>query len=211
MTNTNFKHTPNIYGRPHRGGSHLGKRPGGGNNHTGFKNPWNPNGSKGMDGEPRKILFLSKRGMSRSPVAREIMRSLIEKSDHYGKVMVLAGGVSKAYDECHTDGRMKDFCKQFGYQLQTYSRFADQALLADAGLIITLDRESEEFVSLHRQSFRCETRPFGIFMAPGSKPYVSDPFERGDDLSPEECCQEIIFCLEFGCSKLLASLPTLLG
>tara|TARA_Y100001934_G_scaffold107743_1_gene132302 strand:+ start:4942 stop:5436 length:495 start_codon:yes stop_codon:yes gene_type:complete len=164
-----------------------------------------------MDGEPRKILFLSKRGMSRSPVAREIMRSLIEKSDHYGKVMILAGGVSKAYDQCHTDGRMKDFCKQFKYQLQTYSRFADHALLANASLIITLDHESEEFVSLHRQSFRFDTRPFGIFMAPGSKPYVSDPFERGDDVSPEECYQEIVSCLEFGCSKLLSSLATLLG
>ena len=52
------------------------------------------------------ILFLSKRGMSRSPLAREIMRDVISESSYFGRIRTFARGVTTAYDQCPLDGRM---------------------------------------------------------------------------------------------------------
>ena len=41
------------------------------------------------------ILFLSKRGMSRSPLAREIMRDVISESSYFGRIRTFARGLRK--------------------------------------------------------------------------------------------------------------------
>jgi protein-tyrosine-phosphatase len=208
MTNkTNSKNTSNIFGRPRKGNSrtphNLNQKV------TGFQKPWGSRKDLPTESDLKKILFLSKRGMTRSPVSREVMRSLIEKSDWFGKIDVGSGGVTKAYDECPIDQRMKEFCKEFGYRLQIRSSFATPSVLANADIIITLDHESEEFVRVQQHCISGEVHPLGIFMAPGSEPYVQDPYERDEGVNADECYKDIISSIEYGCTKLSSALPAL--
>lgn len=149
--------------------------------------------------------------MTRSPVAREVMRSLVERSELFGKIEVISAGVTKAYDNCPIDQRMKEFCKGFGYSLQARSSFAGPLILSTADVIITLDHESEEFVRLQQHSIGGETHPLGVFMNTGSSPYVRDPFDRDEDLDVDECYEEIVSSIEYGCAKLNANLPNSLS
>ena len=160
------------------------------------------------EGDIKNILFLSKRGMSRAPVAREVMRSILEKTHLFGKVAVFSAGSIEAYDDCPTDGRIKQFCKELGYNLQANSAFATPEILNKSDVIITLDHESAEFARVNHRVIKAQVRPLGVFMQPGSNPYVIDPYDRGDELSAEECYDEIISTIEYGCVKLSADLPS---
>jgi protein-tyrosine-phosphatase len=208
MTNiANSKNSSNIFRRPRKGNS---RAPHNFNPKvTGFQNPWRSPKDLPAQEDLKTILFLSKRGMTRAPVAREVMRSLVERSEWFGKVGVVSAGVTKAYDECPIDQRMKAFCKEFGYRLQTRSSFANPSILADADIIITLDRESEEFVGLQKHSIRGGIHPLGVYMATGCEPYVQDPYERDEDIDVDECYEDIISSIEYGCTKLSTTLPTL--
>lgn len=178
---------------------------------TGFQNPWKAPKDLPSEKDQKKVLFLSKRGMTRSPVAREVMRSLVERSEWFGKVEVISAGVTKAYDNCPIDQRMKKFCKGFGYSLQARSRFAGPLILSAANVIITLDHESEEFVRLQHHSISGEIHPLGVFMSTGSSPYITDPYDRDDELDVDECYEEILSSIEYGCAKLNANLPNSLS
>jgi protein-tyrosine-phosphatase len=158
-----------------------------------------------------KILFLSKRGMSRSPLAREMMRTLLEGTQLFGRVRTSSRGVTQAYDQCPIDARMSRFSTKLGYFLQGFSRFATIPDLASADIIITLDHESEEFVNLHKAFVRGISRPLGIFFSPGSDPYIQDPYERGEDEDVDDHYDEIVSSIGYGCSKLYAQLPSLIG
>ena len=209
--NTNYKNSPNIYRRLRKGNSRsphsLGPIP----KPTGFTNYWAGMNDLPLEPDLKKILFLSKRGMTRSPIAREVMRSLLEKTDFAGEVVVLSAGVTKAYDDCPIDKRTQGFCNVLGYRLQTNSRFANPSLLRQADLVITLDHESENFSKVRKLAIHGLTRPLGIFMAPGCEPFLPDPFDREEDQSVEECFDEIISSIEYGCSKLLSNLPSLIS
>jgi protein-tyrosine-phosphatase len=161
--------------------------------------------------ELTKILFLSKRGMSRSPLAREMMRTLLEGTQLFGRVRASSRGVTEAYDQCPIDARMSKFSTKLGYFLQGFSRFATIPDLASADIIITLDHESEEFVNLHKSFIRGISRPLGIFFSPGSDPYIQDPYERGEDEDVDDHYDEIVSSIGYGCSKLYAQLPSLIG
>ena len=161
--------------------------------------------------EITKILFLSKRGMSRSPLAREMMRTLLEGTQLFGRVRASSRGVTEAYDQCPIDARMSKFSTKLGYFLQGFSRFATIPDLASADIIITLDHESEEFVNLHKSFIRGISRPLGIFFSPGSDPYIQDPYERGEDEDVDDHYDEIVSSIGYGCSKLYAQLPSLIG
>ena len=160
--------------------------------------------------ELTKILFLSKRGMSRSPLAREMMRSLLEGTQLFGRVRCSSRGVSQAYDQCPIDARMSKFSSKLGYFLHGFSRFSTLPDLAIADIIVTLDHESEEFVRVHNSYIKGIARPIGIFFAPGSFPYIQDPYERADDEDVDDHYDEIVSSIEYGCSKLLAQLPSLI-
>ena len=161
--------------------------------------------------ELTKILFLSKRGMSRSPLAREMMRTLLEGTQFFGRVRTSSRGVTEAYDQCPIDARMSKFSTKLGYFLQGFSRFATIPDLASADIIITLDHESEEFVNLHKSFIRGTSRPLGKFFSPGSDPYIQDPYERGEDEDVDDHYDEIVSSIGYGCSKLYAQLPSLIG
>ena len=161
--------------------------------------------------ELTKILFLSKRGMSRSPLAREMMRTLLEGTQLCGRVRTSSRGVTQAYDQCPIDARMSKFSTELGYFLQGFSRFATIPDLASADIIITLDQESEEFVKLNNSYIRGISRPLGIFFSPGSDPYIQDPYERGEDEDVDDHYDEIVSSIGYGCSKLYAQLPSLIG
>ena len=210
MTNTtNSKNTSNFFRKPRKGNvraPHSNK-----SKLTGFQNPWKVPKAFPAEKDQKKVLFLSKRGMTRSPVAREVMRSLVERSEWFGKIEVISAGVTKAYDNCPIDQRMKEFCQGFGYSLQARSSFAGPLILSTADVIITLDHESEEFVRLQQHSISGEIHPLGVFMTSGSSPYVRDPYDRGEDLDVDECYEEILSSIEYGCLKLNANLPNSLS
>jgi protein-tyrosine-phosphatase len=208
MTNTtNSKNTSNIFRRPRKGNSRTPHNLGPIAKPSGFLTPWKGTQPIPQEADLKKILFLSKRGMSRSPIAREVMRSVLEKTDFTGQVVVFSAGVTQAYDDCPIDRRMKEYCKQIGYRLQANSSFADPSILNRADLIVTLDHESEDFTKVQQRAIRCETRPLGVFMAPGCEPYVPDPFDRDEELSVDDCYDKIVSSIEYGCTKLCSALP----
>ena len=212
MTNTtNSNNTSNIFRRPRKGNSRIPHNLGPIAKPSGFLTPWKGTQPIPQEADLKKILFLSKRGMSRSPIAREVMRSLLEKTDLTGQVVVFSAGVTQAYDDCPTDRRMKEYCKQIGYRLQANSSFADPAMLNHADLIVTLDHESEDFTKVQNRAIRCETRPLGVFMARGCEPYVPDPFDRDEELSVDDCYDKIVSSIEYGCTKLCSALPSFFG
>ena len=206
---TNSTNTSNFFRKPRKGNSRSSKivhaKP------TGFHNPWKSSKALPSEKELKRILFLSKRGMTRSPVAREVMRSLIEKTEWFGKSEVLSAGVTKAYDDCPIDQRMKAFCKGFGYDLQTRCSFAEPRILRSANFVVTLDRESEQFAGLQQNYVDGETYSLGTFLTQGSEPYLPDPYDRNDDLDVDERYEEIISSIEYGCAKLNAKLIGSLG
>ena len=156
------------------------------------------------------ILFLSKRGMSRSPLAREIMRDVISESSYFGRIRTFARGVTKAYDQCPLDGRMKRHCGAIGISINGFSRFSTLPDLASAEIIVTLDQESDNFVENHAEVILGHVRPLGSFLPRGSSPYVSDPYERPDDENVDERYETIVSSVKLGCKNLLSELPALL-
>tara|TARA_B100000035_G_C20849739_1_gene486885 strand:- start:84 stop:704 length:621 start_codon:yes stop_codon:yes gene_type:complete len=161
-------------------------------------------------GDASTVLFLSKRGMSRSPLAREVLREKISQSPFFGKCRVSSRGVTQAYDQCPIDGNLRTFADKIGYVLQGYSRFSTLPDIAQANLIIPLDHESDDFTKVHRNAIRGVVKPFGIFLPAGSSPYLEDPYNRDDDLEPEEIYNEILHSIRLGCSKILQTIPSLI-
>ena len=162
-------------------------------------------------GDANTILFLSKRGMSRSPLAREVLRDKIDQSPFFGMCRVSSRGVTQAYDQCPIDGNLRIFADKLGYVLQGYSRFSTLPDLAQADLIIPLDHESDDFTKVHRNAIRGEVRPFGMFLPAGSSPYLDDPYDRSEDLDADEVYNEIIHPIRLGCSKILQAIPALIS
>ena len=162
-------------------------------------------------GDASTILFLSKRGMSRSPLAREVLREKMDHSPYFGKCRVSSRGVTQAYDQCPIDGNLRSFAQKVGYILQGYSRFSTLPDLAQADLIIPLDHESDDFTKVHRNAIRGDVKPFGIFLPAGSSPYLGDPYDRDENLDPEESYNEILYSIRLGCSKILKTIPSLLS
>jgi len=167
------------------------------------------NSYKGTD--LTNILFLSKRGMSRAPLAREMMRDIVEGTHFFGRVRTSSRGVTEAYDQCPIDARMSKFSSQMGFFLNGYSRFSTIPDLANADIIISLDYESENFVQQNKSYIRGIARPIGIFFTTGSNPYINDPYDRGDDEDVDDHYSEIASSIQFGCSKLFNQLPALIA
>ena len=155
------------------------------------------------------ILFLSKRGMSRSPLAQEIMRDLLQNSSYFGRIRVSSRGVNIAYDDCSVDGRMQSYSSKLGLILHGTSKFATLPELANAALILTMDADSEDFVKVHKNAIRGQIRPIGIFLAPGSEPYIQDPYDRGEDTDVDDRYDSIIASTQSACNKILAYIPNL--
>ena len=160
-------------------------------------------------GDANTILFLSKRGMSRSPLAREILREKVGQSPFFGKFRVSSRGVTHAYDQCPIDGKLRKYADRLGYVLQGYSRFATLPDLAQADLIIPLDHESDDFTKVHRNAIRGKVQAFGQFLPSGSVPFLSDPYDREGDFDINDRYDEIIQGIRLGCTKILQSIPSL--
>ncbi len=156
------------------------------------------------------ILFLSKRGMSRSPLAQEVMRNLIRQSSLFGRMRVSSRGVNVAYNDCPIDGRMQSYCSKLGLILHRTALFATVPEIANASLIITMDADSEDFVKIHKHAIRGEVRSIGGFLATGSEPYVQDPFDRDDETDVDERYEQIISTVSSACAKLLHYVPRLI-
>ncbi len=156
------------------------------------------------------ILFLSKRGLSRAPLAREIMRHLLHFSDHFGSIRPSARGISDAYESCPFDKRMAHYARKFGYELSGNSRRVNMGELSSANLIVTLDWESENFIKSRKFYIRGEVRPIGMFLPSDGVCYIADPFDREHSSDPNSNYEEIIRSVEFGCGNLLKFLPSII-
>ena len=154
------------------------------------------------------ILFLSNRGLSRAPLAREVMRSLLHLSDHFGSVRPSARGISDAYDLCSFDKRMVQAARKFGYELLGNSRKVNMAELSSANLIITLDEETEKFVKSRTFYINGQVRPIAMFLQADAHPYIPDPFVR-ESLNTSANYEQIIRSVEYSCGKLMRYLPSL--
>jgi protein-tyrosine-phosphatase len=155
------------------------------------------------------VLFLSKRGLSRAPLAREVMRKLLHFSDHFGSIRPSARGISDAYEFCPFDKRMILAAEKFGYQLSGNSRRVNMAELSSANLIITLDLESEVHIKSRKFYIRGQVKPVGMFLSAGEPPYITDPFDPEEAVDGLANYDHIIRSIEFACSNLLKQLPVL--
>ena len=182
--------------------SNLGSSP---KNNFLFSHPHSPYYSAGLS----NILFLSKRGLSRAPLAREIMREMLYSSEHFGSIRPSARGTSDAYELCAFDKRMVYCARKFGYQLSGASRMVNMSELSSTNLIITLDQESESFTNSQKAYIYGEVLPIASFLPTGSLPYIADPFERDDSIQTNSIYKEIILSLELACKNLLDSVPAI--
>ena len=155
------------------------------------------------------VLFLSKRGMSRAPLAREVMRKVLHFSELFGSIRPSARGISDAYEFCPFDKRMVQSAKKFGYELSGNARRVNMGELSSANLIISLDQESEQYIKSRKFYIRGQVRPIGMFLPAGNSPYIADPFERDELTDSNSNYEQIIRSVEFGCGKLLKYLPSL--
>ena len=168
-----------------------------------------PNQAPYYSPELTNVLFLSKRGMSRAPLAREVMRKLLHLSDLFGSIRPSARGISDAYEFCPFDKRMVHSARKFGYELSGNVRRINMSELSSANLIITLDRESEEYTKSRHFYIRGEVKAIGAFLPSGDSPYVPDPFETDEFIESQVKYDQIIRLIETGCQNLLKSFPSL--
>ena len=161
-----------------------------------------------INGNLLEVLLLSKRGISRSPLAREILRKELATGNSSERIRLTARGTTEAYDQCPIDRRLRLACEGKGYFLEGFSRFALKPDLAQADLIVTMDAESDEFVRSNSDSISGQVKPFGLFLPGGSEPHLQDPFlEREDD---HEChYRNLVWSVETGCANLRGFLASL--
>ena len=165
---------------------------------------------KRREGEPFKVLFLSKRGLSRAPLAREAMRELLGKSSLPGSYRVSCRGVTAEYDQCPIDLRMREVSLHKSYNLSGLSRYALDEDLNQASLILTMDAESTAFVRNKMEMIKGVVKPFGHFLPAGSNPHLPDPFLQRDD-DYEAHYSNLISMIEKGCADLIDSIPFMIG
>ncbi|MFP6899930.1 MAG: hypothetical protein VCA36_03240 [Opitutales bacterium] len=159
-------------------------------------------------GEPFHILFLSKRGMSRAPMAREVLRKLLGEGTLPGTFRISCRGIRPEYDQCAIDQRMREVSSNQNYSLPEFSRCVLDKDLQDAHLILTMGRESEAFMKEYKEKTVGATRPFEHFLPAGNEPYIPDPFlQRSEDY--EAHYSKLIAQIEKGCRDLFDSIPFL--
>ena len=159
--------------------------------------------------ELSNVLFLSKRGMSRAPLAREVMRKLLHLSDHFGSIRPSARGISDAYEFCPFDKRMVHSARKFGYEVNGNARRVNMSELSSANIIISLDRESEEYTNSRHFYIRGKVKTIGNFLPTGDHSYVPDPFEADELVETKAKYDQIIRIIETGCQNLLNSFSSL--
>ena len=160
------------------------------------------------EGEPFNILFLSKRGVSRAPMAREVLRSLVGQGTLRGIFRITCRGIRPEYDQCAIDLRMREVSRNQNYVLPELSKFVQDKDLDEAHLILTMGRESESFVKENKEKISGATRPFEHFLPAGSDPHMPDPFlQRSEDY--ESHYTKLIAQIEKGCQDLFDSIPFL--
>lgn len=156
------------------------------------------------------ILFLSKRGISRAPLAREVMRSELHLSNHFGSIRPSARGISEAYDLCSFDKRMTYMAKHHGYEISGHSRRVNSSELSSATLIIPMDEESDKFTKSRTFYIRGKVLPISDFIIETGNQYVLDPFSSDDSMDSTEKYNEIILAVKLACKGLISSIPSLI-
>ena len=178
----------------------IGKQP------SGFSRNETPYFSAGIT----SILFLSKRGISRAPLAREVMRSLLHKSDLFGSIRPSARGISDAYDLCAFDKRMVHRASLQGLEISGHSRRANTSELSAANLIVPLDQESEQYSKSRTFYIRGKVLPISIFFNTENLTYIPDPFDFDECIEMPNRYDSIINLTKIGCAEILESLPSLI-
>jgi protein-tyrosine-phosphatase len=155
----------------------------------------------------QKILFLSKRGTLRAPLASEVFKKLISKTNYEKLIEVFYRGSSKVYDNCHVDYRINYYHQITGVGIFGKSKFASSEDFENADFIISLDEKSMNYAKLHR--IRGYIYPFTFFRPSRSNEFISDPYEDTDDIDAHY--RDIISTIEAGCKRIVHSLMPILA
>lgn len=160
------------------------------------------------EGEPFNVLFLSKRGVSRAPMAREALRHLVRQGNLQGAFRIKCRGIRPEYDSCPVDLRMREVSSNREYSLPAFSKLVKNKDLKEANLILTMGLESVSFVKKNKEKITGSARPFEHFLPAGSEPFLPDPFlQRTEDY--ETHYAKLIASIEDGCQDLFDSIPFL--
>ena len=154
-------------------------------------------------------IFEQKRNF-RAPLAREVMRSLLHKSDLFGSIRPSARGISDAYDLCAFDKRMVHRASLQGLEISGHSRRANTSELSAANLIVPLDQESEQYSKSRTFYIRGKVLPISIFFNTENLTYIPDPFDFDECIEMPNRYDSIINLTKIGCAEILESLPSLI-
>ena len=107
---------------------------------------------------------MSKRGITRGPLASVIMRKLLYESDYFGSIYSTARGISDVYDRCLFDQKMVQRANLQGYEFLGHARIVNVNELSVATLVISLDEESEEYTQKRKFYIRGKVLPIAKFL-----------------------------------------------
>ena len=117
------------------------------------------------------VLFLSKRGMSRAPLAREVMRKYFIYLNSLAVFALQQGGFLMHMNfVLLTSGWCRvQKSSDMNFRECTQSEYGE---LSSANLIISLDQESEQYIKSRKFYIRGQVRPIGMFLPAGNSPYM---------------------------------------
>ena len=174
---------------------------------TGFDNGNHQYSSSGLP----SIVFLSKRGISRSPLAKEILSRQIYHSDYCNSIHCFARGISDVYDLLSFDKRMVYRASLKGYILSGQCRTVNLLEISSAKFIIPLDQESQQYIKYRTYYINGKVIPIGEFLNSTSHRYIPDPFESGSSKDFSQLYDDIIKITKDACYEIISSLPNMIN
>lgn len=174
---------------------------------TGFNNCNHHYSSFGLP----SIVFLSKRGISRSPLAKEILSGQIYHSDYCNSIHCFARGISDVYDLLSFDKRMVYRANLKGYILSGHCRTVNLLEISSAKLIIPLDQESQQYIKYRTYYINGKVIPIGEFLNSTGHRYIPDPFESGSLKDFSQMYDDIIKITKDACYEIFSFLPNMIN
>lgn len=157
------------------------------------------------------ILFLSNRGISRSPLAKEILSGQIYHSDYCNSIHCFARGISDVYDLLSFDKRMTFRAKLEGYIISGHCRKVNLLEISSAKFIIPLDQETQQYIKSRTYYIDGKVIPISEFLNSTSHRYIPDPFESDSLKDFSQLYDDIIKITKDACDEIMSFLPNMIN